>query len=109
MHAGRDDADATSSPESVGDYTEGLPEAGSLGSRPLAGKRVGIIQETTGAGVSPGVSAAFSRAAQHLESLGATVEEARCNKCSQNFTCIVSVSAIHSFPFALQWLRPNCV
>lgn len=77
MRAGHDNADATSSLEPVADYAEGLPEPGSLGSRPLAGKSVGIIQETTGAGVSCGVSAAFNRAAHHLESLGARVEEVR--------------------------------
>ncbi|CAL8464275.1 g3810 [Coccomyxa elongata] len=73
--SGRDDLDATSSPRQVPDFAEGLPEASSLNSRPLAGKRIGIIRETVGAGVAAGVSDAFTRAAKHLESLGADVDE----------------------------------
>lgn len=69
--------DATSSPRPVQDYAEGLPQASSLNSRPLAGKRIGIIKETVGAGVAAGVSDAFARAARHLESLGADVDEVR--------------------------------
>ena len=49
----------------------------SLSSRPLEGKTAALIRETSGAGVSPGVSAAVNRAAQHLEGLGARVEEVR--------------------------------
>lgn len=73
--AGKDDLDATSSPRPAQDYAEGLPQASSLSSRPLAGKRIGIIRETTGAGVAAGVSDAFVRAARHLESMGADVDE----------------------------------
>ena len=75
--AGRDGADATSSPQQVPDYAAGLPQASSLSSRPLAGKRAGVIRETLGPGVAEGVSAAFRRAVQHLESMGATVEEVK--------------------------------
>jgi aspartyl-tRNA(Asn)/glutamyl-tRNA(Gln) amidotransferase subunit A len=77
--SGQDSADATSSPRQVPDFAESLPNVSSLSSRPLTGKRVGIIRENTGAGVSAGVSAAFQRAAQHVECLGATVEEVQTN------------------------------
>jgi aspartyl-tRNA(Asn)/glutamyl-tRNA(Gln) amidotransferase subunit A len=75
VHAGRDQLDATSSHLPVPDYTQGLQSVDSLASRPLQGKRIGIIQETVGQGVSAGVNAAFDRAAKHLESLGAKVDE----------------------------------
>lgn len=35
----------------------------------------GVIKETSGEGVTAGVTAAVAAAAKHLESLGATVEE----------------------------------
>lgn len=70
-----DTADSTSSPQEVPDYAGALPRLESLGSRPLEGKTAALIRETSGAGVSPGVSAAVKRAAQHLEALGARVEE----------------------------------
>jgi aspartyl-tRNA(Asn)/glutamyl-tRNA(Gln) amidotransferase subunit A len=54
-----------------------LVAAEQLPERPLAGKRIGVIQETTGAGVAPGVAAAVAAAVKHLESLGAEVEEVR--------------------------------
>ncbi len=79
--AGRDDLDATSSPRQVPDFSEGLPETSSLNSRPLAGKRIGIIRETVGAGVTAGVSDAFTRAAKHLQSLGADVDEVGAPTC----------------------------
>ena len=75
MHAGRDQLDATSSHLPVPDYTQGLQSVDSLASRPLQGKRIGIIQETVGQGVSAGVNAAFDRGAKHLENLGAEVDE----------------------------------
>ena len=79
MHAGRDQLDATSSHMPVPEFTQGLEEVDRLASRPLQGKRLGIIQETIGQGVSPGVAAAFDRAARHLASLGADVHEVDCS------------------------------
>ena len=73
--AGRDHLDATSSHLPVPEFTQGLEDVERFASRPLHGKRIGIIQETLGLGVSPGVNAAFVRAARHLESLGAEVHE----------------------------------
>ncbi|CAL5220479.1 g2503 [Coccomyxa viridis] len=73
--AGRDQLDATSSHMPVPDFTQGLEEVERFASRPLEGKRIGIIRETIGEGVSPGVNAAFDRAAQHLATLGAEVHE----------------------------------
>ena len=73
--AGRDMLDATSSHMPVPDFTQGLQSIDSFASRPLQGKRIGVISETVGQGVSSGVNEAFSRAARHLESLGAEVHE----------------------------------
>lgn len=47
------------------------------GSRPLAGKRIGLVAQTMGEGVAPAIDEAVRAAARHLESLGATVEEVR--------------------------------
>lgn len=76
-HAGRDQLDATSSLLPVPDFAQGLQEVDSLASRPLQGKKIGVIQETIGEGVSSGVNAVFNRAAKHLESLGAEISEVR--------------------------------
>lgn len=98
--------DATSSPRPVQDYAEGLPQASSLNSRPLAGKRIGIIKETIGAGVAAGVSEAFARAARHLESLGADVDEVRLHPLAPLFKiklmpCIsVGLFAVEDFQTA---------
>jgi aspartyl-tRNA(Asn)/glutamyl-tRNA(Gln) amidotransferase subunit A len=43
--------------------------------RPLAGKRVGVVRETVGAGVDASVAAAVRSAADALAALGAEVEE----------------------------------
>lgn len=52
-----------------------LPPAASLGSLPLLGKRIGIISETMGEGVSRDVTDAVTFAAGQLQALGAIVEE----------------------------------
>ncbi len=87
------------------DYAADLPAAGSLSSRPLAGQRIGVIQETLGSGVAAGVSDAFRRAAQHLESLGAAVEEVTARKvfflCVSLLSCIMLFLLHHTFP--LDW------
>ncbi|KIY97402.1 aspartyl/glutamyl-tRNA amidotransferase subunit A [Monoraphidium neglectum] len=75
--AGHDPRDSSSAAEPVPDFAAGLVAAEQLPERPLAGKRIGVIQETTGAGVAPGVAAAVAAAVKHLESLGAEVEEVR--------------------------------
>lgn len=71
--AGVDPLDATSRTEAAPDYTAALLPLDALASRPLAGLRVAVIEETIGAGVNAGVQAAVLSAAAHLESLGATV------------------------------------
>lgn len=73
--SGLDCADATSSKTPTEDFAARLASAESLGSRPLAGKRVAVLREMMGAGVDAGVDAAVRRAMAHLESLGATLEE----------------------------------
>eukprot|EP00775_Hariotina_reticulata_P006114 gene6114-6353_t len=73
--AGADSADATCSKEAVGDFTAGLQPADQLGSQPLQGVRVGLIQETLGEGVDAGVSAAINGAVLHMQQLGAQVDE----------------------------------
>jgi hypothetical protein len=78
-HAGHDALDSTSSGLglTVPDFAAGLLPAASLSSRPLAGKRLGLVTQTLGEGVAPEVNEAIKQAARHLESLGATVEEVR--------------------------------
>lgn len=41
----------------------------------MSGVRVGVIQQTMGEGVAAGVTAAVNSALQHMQQLGATVEE----------------------------------
>lgn len=41
----------------------------------MSGVRVGVIQQTMGEGVAAGVTAAVNGALQHMQQLGATVEE----------------------------------
>jgi len=74
--AGTDPRDATSAPGRGSPGLAGLclaPEA--YGSLPLAGRRFGLVTETLGEGVDAGVQDAVRRSAEHLEALGATVEE----------------------------------
>lgn len=61
--------------QEVPDYAAALLPVESLGSKPLAGVRFGIIRETIGDGVDEDVISAVREAASHLESLGATVKE----------------------------------
>uniref|UniRef100_A0A7S3XCW8 Glutamyl-tRNA(Gln) amidotransferase subunit A, chloroplastic/mitochondrial n=1 Tax=Picocystis salinarum TaxID=88271 RepID=A0A7S3XCW8_9CHLO len=73
--AGQDPMDSTSSSAPTCDFAEGLSSSVDAISRPLAGKRFGIIKETTGEGVDLEVLGVFTRAVQHLQVLGAEVEE----------------------------------
>lgn len=74
---GLDSADATSSKTPTEDFAAQLAAVDTFQSRPLAGKRVAVVRELMGAGVDAGVDAAVQRAINHLESLGATLEEVR--------------------------------
>lgn len=51
---GPDSADATCSQRPSEDFTEGLVPLEQLSSKPLAGRRLAVIQETSGEGVDPG-------------------------------------------------------
>jgi aspartyl-tRNA(Asn)/glutamyl-tRNA(Gln) amidotransferase subunit A len=73
--AGPDNSDATCSKEAVPDFTAQLQPADALGDKCLAGLRVGLISQTIGEGVAPGVTAAVNGALQHLQQLGADVTE----------------------------------
>ncbi|GBF93284.1 aspartyl glutamyl-tRNA amidotransferase subunit A [Raphidocelis subcapitata] len=73
--AGHDARDSSSSQEPSVDFAAALQPLDRLPSRPLAGKRVGVIAQTMGAGVSAGVAAAVQGAIKQLEALGAEVEE----------------------------------
>lgn len=75
LHAGVDSHDATSSRQPVPDFTAALQPAEAMSSHPLQGKRLGLITQTTGEGVSEGVMDAVHKACKQLEALGATVEE----------------------------------
>jgi aspartyl-tRNA(Asn)/glutamyl-tRNA(Gln) amidotransferase subunit A len=83
--AGPDSSDATCSKEAVPDFTAQLQPAEALGDKCLAGLRVGLISQTIGEGVSPGVMAAVNGALQHLQQLGAAVEEVS-NDCQTHNT-----------------------
>ena len=72
---GCDTADATSAQQPVPDFAEGLLPVHQLSSRPLEGKRIGVLQQTMGPGIDQGVNDAMEGALKHLESLGATVSE----------------------------------
>ena len=77
--SGRDGRDATSGEGTGGSQPlvppGGLPSAAALGPTPLAGLRAGIISQTVaGPGLAPGVAAAFTRAVDHLQALGADVQ-----------------------------------
>ncbi len=74
-HLGQDPHDATSSAAPVTDYAAALPSADSLDSKPLQGKRVGVIAEMMQGGVAPGVASAVQNSIRHLESLGADISE----------------------------------
>uniref|UniRef100_A0A061S6J9 Glutamyl-tRNA(Gln) amidotransferase subunit A, chloroplastic/mitochondrial n=1 Tax=Tetraselmis sp. GSL018 TaxID=582737 RepID=A0A061S6J9_9CHLO len=73
--AGRDPNDATSADRPSEDFARGLRAVDELASRPLEGRRVGIIRETMGEGVHGGVQAAVQAAAKQLQALGADVGE----------------------------------
>lgn len=73
--AGQDPHDATSSAAPVTDFAAALPSVDSLNSKPLKGKRIGVIAEMMQGGVAPGVMSAVQNSIKHLESLGADVSE----------------------------------
>lgn len=73
--SGPDNQDATCSKEAVPDFTAGLLPAEQLASSCMKGVRVGVIEQTIGEGVAGGVMSALRGALQHMQQLGATVEE----------------------------------
>jgi len=73
--AGADAQDATSSSQPVQDYAAGLVALDALPTKPLGGKRVGLIADTMGEGVDEGVQAAVKAAMMQLGALGASVSE----------------------------------
>ncbi len=74
---GHDPHDATSSAAPVTDFAAALPSVDSLNSKPLRGKRIGVIAEMMQGGIAPGVISAVQNSIKHLESLGADVSEVR--------------------------------
>jgi aspartyl-tRNA(Asn)/glutamyl-tRNA(Gln) amidotransferase subunit A len=68
MAAGNDPMDATSIPEEVPDYLEGIDGG-------IDGMRIGIVKEFTDAGSQPGVQQRVDEAYARLEKLGATLQE----------------------------------
>ncbi|MFN3361143.1 MAG: Asp-tRNA(Asn)/Glu-tRNA(Gln) amidotransferase subunit GatA [Pseudanabaenaceae cyanobacterium] len=73
--AGYDPKDSTSLQVEIPDYASLLtPDL----TQSLQGKKIGVIQETMGAGLDPEVAAAMQGVIKHLESMGATVEEISC-------------------------------
>ena len=78
ISTGQDVHDATSSSSCVEDFAAALRPADSLESKPLQGKRFGIIAGMMSSGLAPGVASAVQYSITHLESLGAEVEEVSC-------------------------------
>ena len=52
LRAGEDPADATSSSAPVPDFAAGLANVSDLSSRPLQGRRLGVIAETSSTGAA---------------------------------------------------------
>jgi len=73
--AGRDDRDATSSPEPVPATLTALPAGDDEAAGILRGVRFGLTREYFVAGMEPGVEARIREAVAALEAAGATVEE----------------------------------
>ena len=74
-HAGVDPLDATSSKRPTEDFAAGLLPLESLPTKPLSGKRIGVIKETMGEGVDEGVQDVIKAALVQLTALGAKVKE----------------------------------
>lgn len=72
--AGPDSSDATSAKHRVPDFAANLTDAKDLTSRPLEGKRIGVISSGE-LGLDAATSAAISQAASHLQNLGAELHE----------------------------------
>lgn len=70
--AGHDPHDSTSLPESLGS----MAEAARRGT--VAGKRIGVIKQLTGAGFQPGVQARFDESLDLLAKAGAEIVEVDC-------------------------------
>jgi aspartyl-tRNA(Asn)/glutamyl-tRNA(Gln) amidotransferase subunit A len=66
--AGHDPCDATSYPEAVPDYLEGIDSG-------IEGMRIGVVKEFSGEGSQPGVHATVDDAYKLLEKLGAELVE----------------------------------
>lgn len=73
--SGQDPHDATSSAAPVTNFAAALPSINSLNSKPLRGKRIGVIAEMMQGSIAPGVISAVQNSIKHLESLGADVSE----------------------------------
>lgn len=70
--AGHDPHDSTSLPDSLGS----MADAARRGS--VAGKRIGVIKQLTGAGFQPGVQARFDESLELLAKAGAEIVEVDC-------------------------------
>ena len=68
MAAGHDPMDATSIPQDVPDYLDGIDGG-------IEGMRIGIVKEFEGEGSQPGVRQRVDEAYERLEKLGAKLEE----------------------------------
>ncbi|MBF2097725.1 MAG: Asp-tRNA(Asn)/Glu-tRNA(Gln) amidotransferase subunit GatA [Gloeomargaritaceae cyanobacterium C42_A2020_066] len=74
--AGHDPKDSTSLATDVPRYSETLESLSET--QPLAGRRVGLVQETLGEGLDPEVNTLFQQAVAHLASLGAEITIISC-------------------------------
>ena len=111
-HSGHDAHDSTSCGlgHAVPDFARGLLPAASLGSRPLAGRRLGLVMQTLGEGVAPEVNEAIQAAARHLESLGATVEEVGAMlRCGSYYDFISLYTVMHlEYLISAGWMVRPC-
>ena len=85
--AGPDSADATCSQRPGEDFTAGLLPLEQLGSAPLAGRRLAVIQETSGEGVDAGVAEA---AGVLMRGAGAASREQRRRAVNAEGACLIS-------------------
>ena len=68
------------------DYAAALQPLHSLSSRPLEGKRIGVIAEMMQGGIASGVATAITNSIKHLEFLGAEVSEVSKTLLAQCFS-----------------------
>lgn len=60
----------------VPDFVSSLKPADAMTDRPLEGRRIGMVLETTGEGVDLAILETLNKTVMHMEHLGAEIQEA---------------------------------